>query len=124
MIRVHVCSLSITITSHITVPLCTQSMSATQRSTAAHSAHPFPSGSLSPQFEQSPLRGVLADERDVAEALVQLGEERVRVTDHVEAAPEEATTSDRETVAADGQEDGTGPDGEPRRGWWQRTFGE
>jgi ribonuclease E len=41
----------------------------------------------------------------------------------VEAAPEEATTSDRETVAADGQEDSTGPDGEPRRGWWQRTFG-
>ena len=41
----------------------------------------------------------------------------------VEAAPEVATTSDRETVAADGEEGGEGPDGEPRRGWWQRTFG-
>ena len=41
----------------------------------------------------------------------------------VEAAPEEAMTSDRETVAADGEENSTGPDGEPRRGWWQRTFG-
>ncbi|MBL9072030.1 MAG: ribonuclease E/G [Sphingopyxis sp.] len=41
----------------------------------------------------------------------------------VEAAPEAATTSDRETVAADGEESGEGPDGEPRRGWWQRTFG-
>jgi ribonuclease E len=40
-----------------------------------------------------------------------------------EAAPEAATTRDAEPVAADGDEDGVGPDGEPRRGWWQRTFG-
>ena len=30
---------------------------------------------------------------------------------------------DAEPVAANGDEDGVGPDGEPRRGWWQRTFG-
>ena len=41
----------------------------------------------------------------------------------VEAAPEAATTSDRETVAADGEEGQESADGEPRRGWWQRTFG-
>jgi ribonuclease E len=40
-----------------------------------------------------------------------------------EAAPEEATTRDAEPVAANGDEGGEGPDGEPRRGWWQRTFG-
>jgi len=40
-----------------------------------------------------------------------------------EAAPEAATTRDAEPVAADGDADGVGPDGEPRRGWWQRTFG-
>lgn len=40
-----------------------------------------------------------------------------------EAAPEAATTRDAEPVAANGDEDGVGPDGEPRRGWWQRTFG-
>jgi ribonuclease E len=39
-----------------------------------------------------------------------------------EAAPEAATTRDAEP-AANGDEDGVGPDGEPRRGWWQRTFG-
>jgi len=40
-----------------------------------------------------------------------------------EAAPEAATTREAEPVAANGDEDGVGPDGEPRRGWWQRTFG-
>ncbi|MDO9368747.1 MAG: ribonuclease E/G [Sphingopyxis sp.] len=40
-----------------------------------------------------------------------------------EAAPEAATTRDAEPAAANGDEDGVGPDGEPRRGWWQRTFG-
>ena len=40
-----------------------------------------------------------------------------------DAAPEAATTGDAETDAATGDEDGVGPDGEPRRGWWQRTFG-
>jgi len=38
-----------------------------------------------------------------------------------EAAPE--ATREAEPVAANGDEDGEGPDGEPRRGWWQRTFG-
>ncbi len=40
-----------------------------------------------------------------------------------EAAPEAATTGDAEPVAADGGEGSGGADGEPRRGWWQRTFG-
>ena len=39
------------------------------------------------------------------------------------AAPEEATAAEPETVAADGEDADTGADGEPRRGWWQRTFG-
>jgi ribonuclease E len=38
-----------------------------------------------------------------------------------DAAPE--ATREAEPVAANGDEDGEGPDGEPRRGWWQRTFG-
>ncbi|KGB53199.1 RNAse E [Sphingopyxis sp. LC81] len=38
-----------------------------------------------------------------------------------EAAAEPATAGEVEPVAADGE--GEGPDGEPRRGWWQRTFG-
>ncbi|WP_210727594.1 ribonuclease E/G [Sphingopyxis sp. PAMC25046] len=40
-----------------------------------------------------------------------------------EAAPEAATARDAEPVAANGDEGEEGPDGEPRRGWWQRTFG-
>ena len=40
-----------------------------------------------------------------------------------EAAPEAATTRDAEPVAANGDEGEEGPDSEPRRGWWQRTFG-
>ena len=40
-----------------------------------------------------------------------------------EAAPEAVTTGEAEPVAADGDAGGSGPDGEPRRGWWQRTFG-
>ena len=40
-----------------------------------------------------------------------------------EAAPEAATTREAEPVVANGDEDGEGTDGEPRRGWWQRTFG-
>ncbi|MBJ7439038.1 MAG: Rne/Rng family ribonuclease, partial [Sphingopyxis sp.] len=40
-----------------------------------------------------------------------------------DASPEAATTGEAETEAANGDEDGVGPDGEPRRGWWQRTFG-
>lgn len=40
-----------------------------------------------------------------------------------EATPEAATTDEAEPVAANGDEGGEGPDGEPRRGWWQRTFG-
>ncbi len=40
-----------------------------------------------------------------------------------EAAPEAATTREAEPVVANGDEEGEGTDGEPRRGWWQRTFG-
>lgn len=40
-----------------------------------------------------------------------------------DAAPEAVTTGEAESEAANGDEDGIGPDGEPRRGWWQRTFG-
>lgn len=47
-----------------------------------------------------------------------------------EAAPEaaverEAEPATAETVSAEGEGEGegVGPDGEPRRGWWQRTFG-
>ena len=40
-----------------------------------------------------------------------------------DAAPEAATTGEAETETANGDEGGIGPDGEPRRGWWQRTFG-
>ncbi len=40
-----------------------------------------------------------------------------------EAAPEAVATGEAEPVAADRDAGGTGPDGEPRRGWWQRTFG-
>ncbi|BBB10691.1 Rne/Rng family ribonuclease [Sphingopyxis sp. EG6] len=40
-----------------------------------------------------------------------------------EAAPEAAATREAEPVAADAEDNGVGPDGEPRRGWWQRTFG-
>lgn len=36
-----------------------------------------------------------------------------------EAAAEPATAGEAEPVAVEGE----GPDGEPRRGWWQRTFG-
>lgn len=36
-----------------------------------------------------------------------------------EAAAEPATAGEAEPVATEGE----GPDGEPRRGWWQRTFG-
>ena len=38
-----------------------------------------------------------------------------------EAAPE--ATREAEPVAANGDESGEGAEGEPRRGWWQRTFG-
>jgi ribonuclease E len=40
-----------------------------------------------------------------------------------EAAPEASATREAEPVAADAEDNGVGPDGEPRRGWWQRTFG-
>jgi len=40
-----------------------------------------------------------------------------------EAAPEAAATREAEPVAANGDEEGESSDGEPRRGWWQRTFG-
>ncbi|ALH83008.1 Rne/Rng family ribonuclease [Sphingopyxis macrogoltabida] len=44
-----------------------------------------------------------------------------------EAAPEAAVEApaarEAEPVAANGDEQGEGSDGEPRRGWWQRTFG-
>ena len=38
-----------------------------------------------------------------------------------EAAPETGTA---ETISADGDENGQNEDGTPRRGWWQRTFGQ
>jgi ribonuclease E len=40
-----------------------------------------------------------------------------------EAAPEAAATREAEPVAANGDDEGEGEGGEPRRGWWQRTFG-
>ncbi|MHA4838909.1 Rne/Rng family ribonuclease [Sphingopyxis sp. MSC1_008] len=40
-----------------------------------------------------------------------------------EAAAEPATAGEAEPVGADADGEGEGPDGEPRRGWWQRTFG-
>ncbi|WP_447932867.1 Rne/Rng family ribonuclease [Sphingopyxis fribergensis] len=42
-----------------------------------------------------------------------------------DAAAEPATAGEAQPVAADVDADGEGegPDGEPRRGWWQRTFG-
>lgn len=40
-----------------------------------------------------------------------------------EAPAEPATAGEAEPVAADADGESEGPDGEPRRGWWQRTFG-
>ncbi len=52
---------------------------------------------------------------------------RAKKTVAAEAAPEAATTRDPEPTGSSGDavgdDDGIGPDGEPRRGWWQRTFG-
>src|SRR3546814_19416337 len=40
-----------------------------------------------------------------------------------EAAAEPATAGEAEPVAAAADGEGEGPDGEPRRGWWQPTYG-
>ncbi|WP_439569426.1 Rne/Rng family ribonuclease [Sphingopyxis sp.] len=62
-------------------------------------------------------------EAEVAKPAPKKRASRAKKAVAAEAAPEAATTRDAEPVTADGDEGGVGPDGEPRRGWWQRTFG-
>jgi ribonuclease E len=113
-------------------------------------AEDAPTAEEKPKRKRAPRKTKAAAEAEAADAVVEAAPEAVEATPVAEAAeldaepakpapkkrasrakkavaadaaPEAATTGDAETEAANGDEDGVGPDGEPRRGWWQRTFG-
>ncbi|HEY0596377.1 ribonuclease E/G [Sphingopyxis sp.] len=114
---------------------------------AAPVAEEAPAAAEKPKRKRAPRKTKAAAEAEAAEAAVEAVEaapvveaapepeaepakpapkkraSRAKKAVAAEAAPEAATTRDAEPVAANGDEDGEGPDGEPRRGWWQRTFG-
>jgi len=117
---------------------------------AAPVAEEAPAAEEKPKRKRAPRKTKVAVEAEAAEAAVEAAPEAVEATPVAEAtepdaepakpapkkrasrakkavaadaAPEAATTGEAETEAANGDEGGVGPDGEPRRGWWQRTFG-
>jgi ribonuclease E len=70
---------------------------------------PAPAAEAEPAAEEPPAKPKRSRRKKAAEA----------------EAPAPEAANDRETAAAgaDAEADETGEDGEPRRGWWQRTFG-
>ena len=72
--------------------------------------------------EAAPVEA-LADEAEPAKPAPKKRASRAKKAVAAEAAPEPAATREAEAVAANGDDEGDSPDGEPRRGWWQRTFG-
>ncbi|NIJ39119.1 ribonuclease E [Sphingopyxis panaciterrae] len=76
-----------------------------------------------PVVETTPETVEAAPEAEPAKPAPKKRASRAKKAVAAEAAPEAATTREVEPVAAEGDEAGEGPDGEPRRGWWQRTFG-
>jgi len=117
---------------------------------AAPVAEEAPAAEEKPKRKRAPRKTKAAVEAEAAEAAVEAAPEAVEAAPVAEAtepeaepakpapkkrasrakkavaadaAPEAATTGEAETEAANGDEGGVGPDGEPRRGWWQRTFG-
>src|SRR3990167_5785013 len=72
--------------------------------------------------EAAPVEA-LADEAEPAKPAPKQLASRAKKAVAAEAAPEPAATREAEAVAANGDDEGDSPDGEPRRGWWQRTFG-
>ncbi len=76
-----------------------------------------------PVVEAPAVEAPLEAEAEPAKPAPKKRASRAKKAVAAEAAPEVATTREAEPVAANGEEDGEGPDGEPRRGWWQRTFG-
>ncbi|SBV35015.1 RNAse E [uncultured Sphingopyxis sp.] len=71
----------------------------------------------------APVEAVAETEAEPAKPAPKKRASRAKKAVAAEAAAEPVTASEAEPVAANGDEGGTGPDGEPRRGWWQRTFG-
>ena len=74
-------------------------------------------------IEPAPVAATAEPEAEPAKPAPKKRASRAKKAVAADAAPEAATTGDAETDAANGDEGGIGPDGEPRRGWWQRTFG-
>ena len=71
----------------------------------------------------APVEAVAETEAEPAKPAPKKRASRAKKAVAAEAAAEPVAASEAEPVAANGDEGGTGPDGEPRRGWWQRTFG-
>lgn len=70
-----------------------------------------------------PVEAVAEPEAEPAKPAPRKRASRAKKAVAAEAAAEPVTASEAEPVAANGDEGNAGPDGEPRRGWWQRTFG-
>ena len=74
--------------------------------------------------EAAPVETAVAEpEAEPAKPAPKKRASRAKKAVAAEAAPEAAATREAEPVAANGDDESEGPDGEPRRGWWQRTFG-
>lgn len=77
------------------------------------------------EIEAAPEAVEVAPEEAPAKPAPKKRASRAKKAVAAEAAPEAAVEREAETVSAEGEADSesVGPDGEPRRGWWQRTFG-
>lgn len=74
-----------------------------------------------PAAEAPAVEAVAEAEPEPAKPAPKKRASRAKKAVAAEAAAEPATAGEAEPVAADGEVEGA--DGEPRRGWWQRTFG-
>jgi ribonuclease E len=78
---------------------------------AAPEPEPEPAAEAAPVAEEPPAKPKRTRRKKVAEA------------EAPAEAPAPEAANDRETAGADSGEGESGEGGEPRRGWWQRTFG-
>ena len=104
----------------------------TEAETVVPEVAPAPVEAVAVEAEAAPEAVEAAPEEAPAKPAPKKRASRAKKAVAAEAAPEAAVEREAESVNAEavgadgdaeGEGEGLGPDGEPRRGWWQRTFG-
>ncbi|MGN6691521.1 MAG: Rne/Rng family ribonuclease [Sphingopyxis sp.] len=93
-------------------------LAAEAEAAAAEPAEPAEAPAVEAEPEASPAKPAPKKRASRAKKVAEPAPEAA-----VDTVSEPADAGGAEPVGAEAEGEGTGPDGEPRRGWWQRTFG-